>query len=122
MIMMGTTLIEAGVLLQAVQGSTNSLSMAWIWSTTILMKVCKSSTIVPSFCLALTFPDNPSEEILTRTRERAVDGVKVTLFVYVCACFSALSSLLLGYDIGIMSSAILFIRPDLGLSTVQAEV
>lgn len=63
----------------------------------------------------------PGDEVVRRPGKRAIDDVRVTLFVYNCACFSAWSSLLLGYDIGIMSSAILFIRPDLNLSTVQAE-
>ena len=49
-------------------------------------------------------------------------GAKLTPFAFACACFAAMSSLLLGYDIGIMSSAILFIRPQLGLNDVQSEV
>ncbi|CAN0188939.1 unnamed protein product, partial [Discosporangium mesarthrocarpum] len=42
--------------------------------------------------------------------------------VYVCAVCSSLCSVLLGYDIGVMSGAKEFIRPDLGLSSVQEEV
>ena len=36
--------------------------------------------------------------------------------------FTSLLGALLGYDIGIISGAIIFIRDDLGLSTRQAEV
>lgn len=39
--------------------------------------------------------------------------------VYLCAACSSLCSVLLGYDVGVMSGAKEFIRPDLGLSTVQ---
>ncbi|CAB1111751.1 unnamed protein product [Ectocarpus sp. CCAP 1310/34] len=42
--------------------------------------------------------------------------------VYLCAACSSLCSILLGYDVGVMSGAKEFIRPDLGLSTVQNEV
>lgn len=39
--------------------------------------------------------------------------------VYLCAMCSSLCSVLLGYDVGVMSGAKEYIRPNLGLSTVQ---
>ncbi|CAN0538126.1 unnamed protein product, partial [Laminaria digitata] len=39
--------------------------------------------------------------------------------VYLCAACSSLCSILLGYDVGVMSGAKEYILPDLGLSTVQ---
>ncbi|KAJ7968517.1 Polyol transporter like [Quillaja saponaria] len=43
-------------------------------------------------------------------------------FVFACAIFASLNSVLLGYDVGVMSGAILFILEDLKLSEVQEEV
>ncbi|XP_073001009.1 probable polyol transporter 4 [Typha latifolia] len=43
-------------------------------------------------------------------------------YVYACAVFASLNSVLLGYDIGVMSGAILFIQKDLGITEVQEEV
>lgn len=39
--------------------------------------------------------------------------------VYLCAACSSLCSILLGYDVGVMSGAKEYIMPDLGLSTVK---
>ncbi|KAA8515289.1 hypothetical protein F0562_018481 [Nyssa sinensis] len=43
-------------------------------------------------------------------------------FVFACAIFASLNSVLLGYDVGVMSGAILFIQEDLKISEVQQEV
>ncbi len=43
-------------------------------------------------------------------------------FVYVAAAFSALGGLLFGYDTGVISGAILFIRQDFALSDFAVEV
>lgn len=43
-------------------------------------------------------------------------------FVFVCAIFASLNSVLLGYDVGVMSGAILFIQEDLKITEVQEEV
>jgi len=42
--------------------------------------------------------------------------------VYLCAVTSSLTSILLGYDVGVMSGAILNIAEDLDLGTVQQEI
>ena len=43
-------------------------------------------------------------------------------FVLACAAFSAMDSLLLGYDIGCVSGILLFVQEEFGLSSHQAEV
>ncbi|KAM3700207.1 hypothetical protein ACB098_05G079700 [Castanea mollissima] len=43
-------------------------------------------------------------------------------FVFLCAIFASLNSVLLGYDVGVMSGAILFIQEDLKISEVQEEI
>ncbi|KAE8703123.1 Polyol transporter 5 [Hibiscus syriacus] len=43
-------------------------------------------------------------------------------FAFVCAILASLASILLGYDIGVMSGAIIFIKDDLKISDVQVEI
>lgn len=43
-------------------------------------------------------------------------------YVFACAVFASLNSVLLGYDVGVMSGAILFIQQDLNITEVQQEV
>ncbi|KAH0707038.1 hypothetical protein KY289_012114 [Solanum tuberosum] len=43
-------------------------------------------------------------------------------YVFGCAVFASLNNVLLGYDVGVMSGAILFIQQDLKITEVQQEV
>ncbi|GMH12077.1 hypothetical protein Nepgr_013918 [Nepenthes gracilis] len=43
-------------------------------------------------------------------------------YVLACAFFASLNSVLLGYDVGVMSGAIIFIQQDLKITEVQEEV
>ncbi|XP_044495764.1 probable polyol transporter 4 [Mangifera indica] len=43
-------------------------------------------------------------------------------YVTACAIFASLNSVLLGYDVGVMSGAIIFMKEDLKISEVQQEV
>ncbi|KAG5104653.1 hypothetical protein JHK82_041623 [Glycine max] len=43
-------------------------------------------------------------------------------YIFACAVFASLNSVLLGYDVGVMSGAIIFIQEDLKISEVQQEV
>ncbi|KAK5836979.1 hypothetical protein PVK06_012785 [Gossypium arboreum] len=43
-------------------------------------------------------------------------------YVLACAIFASLNNVLLGYDVGVMSGAIIFIQEDLKISEVQEEV
>mmetsp|Transcript_28650 Transcript_28650/g.37550 ORF Transcript_28650/g.37550 Transcript_28650/m.37550 type:complete len:526 (-) Transcript_28650:172-1749(-) len=56
------------------------------------------------------------------TAEVSKGGLNWLTLVYCCAVTSSLTSILLGYDVGVISGAILYISEDLGLSTVQEEV
>ncbi|KAF3487048.1 hypothetical protein F2Q69_00052575 [Brassica cretica] len=43
-------------------------------------------------------------------------------YVMACAFFASLNNVLLGYDVGVMSGAVLFIQQDLNITEVQTEV
>ncbi|CAN6236678.1 unnamed protein product [Urochloa humidicola] len=43
-------------------------------------------------------------------------------YVFACSVFASLNSVLLGYDVGVMSGCILFIQRDLNINEVQQEV
>lgn len=43
-------------------------------------------------------------------------------YVFACAVFASLNSVLLGYDVGVMSGAIIFIQEDLKITEVQEEI
>ncbi|XAR66438.1 hypothetical protein NMG60_11012673 [Bertholletia excelsa] len=47
---------------------------------------------------------------------------KTRKYVLACSVFASLNSVLLGYDVGVMSGAIIFIKEDLQISEVQEEV
>ncbi len=53
------------------------------------------------------------------TKPNATDG---TRFVYLAAAISALGGMLFGYDIGVISGAILFIKKDFALSSGMEEI
>ncbi|KAL5715617.1 putative polyol transporter 4 [Ranunculus cassubicifolius] len=55
--------------------------------------------------------------------QQRLQRVKTTQkYVFACAVFASLNSVLLGYDVGVMSGAILFIQKDLNITEVQQEV
>ncbi|KAK8622321.1 hypothetical protein V6N13_117243 [Hibiscus sabdariffa] len=47
---------------------------------------------------------------------------KKNKFAFACAMLASLTSMLLGYDIGVMSGAIMFIKEDLRISDVRIEI
>ncbi|GAB2298698.1 Probable polyol transporter 4 [Dionaea muscipula] len=49
-------------------------------------------------------------------------GTSSRRYVFACAIFASLNSVLLGYDVGVMSGAIIFIQEDLKITEVQQEV
>ena len=53
------------------------------------------------------------------TKPKAADA---THFVYLAAAISALGGMLFGYDIGVISGAILFIKKDFSLSSSMEEI
>ncbi|CAL0300879.1 unnamed protein product [Lupinus luteus] len=60
---------------------------------------------------------------LTETKDGfTTNNPETNKYVFVCAIFASLNSVLLGYDVGVMSGAIIFIREDLKITEVQQEV
>ena len=49
-------------------------------------------------------------------------GPRTASFVYVAALFAALGGLLFGYDTGVISGALIFIKREFGLSTAAEEI
>ncbi|KAJ4977010.1 hypothetical protein NE237_002116 [Protea cynaroides] len=58
----------------------------------------------------------------TQKKYKRVGANNTKLYVFVFAVFASLNSVLLGYDAGVMSGAILFIQEDLKKTEVQEEV
>ena len=56
------------------------------------------------------------------TKKTDVTADRPSKFVYVAAAISALGGMLFGYDTGVISGAILFIRKDFLLSPTQVEI
>src|SRR5437773_4230651 len=50
------------------------------------------------------------------------DALRGTKFVYIAASFAALGGLLFGYDTGVISGALIFIKREFGLTTAAEEV
>ncbi|KAJ1255401.1 hypothetical protein BS78_K045200 [Paspalum vaginatum] len=50
------------------------------------------------------------------------DAPRRNRFAFVCATLASMTTILMGYNLALMSGAQLFIREDLGLSDVQVEV
>ncbi|RZR78336.1 hypothetical protein BHM03_00003629 [Ensete ventricosum] len=49
-------------------------------------------------------------------------GIESKRYIFACAIFASLNSVLLGYDVGVMSGCIIFIQKDLHITEVQQEV
>ena len=49
-------------------------------------------------------------------------GARIRRFVYLATAISALGGMLFGYDIGVISGAILFIKKDFALTSGMEEV
>lgn len=65
---------------------------------------------------AKTVSDVPSE------MAGSVPKRRTTKFAFACAMLASMTSILLGYDIGVMSGASLFIKDDLKISDTEVEV
>ncbi|XP_038888508.1 polyol transporter 5-like isoform X2 [Benincasa hispida] len=47
---------------------------------------------------------------------------KQNKYAFVCATMTSMASVLLGYDVGVMSGAVIFIQKDFGISDVKVEI
>ena len=63
--------------------------------------------------------DPTNRGVTSPARAREASG---TAFVYVAAVFAALGGLLFGYDTGVISGAVIFIKKDFALSTFPQEL
>ncbi|KAG6641182.1 probable polyol transporter 4 [Carya illinoinensis] len=66
--------------------------------------------------------DGTEEDVVFSNESISIRKNTTRNFVFVCAIFVSLNSVLLGYDVGVMSGAILFIQEDLKITEVQEEV
>lgn len=57
-----------------------------------------------------------------KTRELVKAKAKMNKYALACALLASTNSILLGYDIGVISGAILYIRENLKLSSIQEEI
>jgi sugar porter (SP) family MFS transporter len=60
-----------------------------------------------------------ADKEIAASRDSHLRGTK---FVYVAASFAALGGLLFGYDTGVISGALIFIKREFGLTTVAEEI
>ncbi|KAJ4785170.1 Major facilitator superfamily protein [Rhynchospora pubera] len=68
-------------------------------------------------------PEETTGEENPNGRKDDSDRIKQSRrYVIACAVFASLNSVLLGYDVGVMSGCILFIQKDLHINEVQQEV
>ncbi|XP_010488992.1 PREDICTED: probable polyol transporter 4 [Camelina sativa] len=65
--------------------------------------------------------DSDADESQTHLEAEARNS-RTRKYVMACAFFASLNNVLLGYDVGVMSGAVLFIQQDLKITEVQTEV
>lgn len=70
----------------------------------------------------LTDFDDDVDEATQNHRIQLERSKTTRKYVFACAIFASLNSVLLGYDVGVMSGAILFIQEDLKITEVQQEI
>ncbi|CAI0407391.1 unnamed protein product [Linum tenue] len=68
--------------------------------------------------------DYAGSEAGTPSSEKAIAVKKYDTrkYVFACAIFASLNSVLMGYDVGVMSGAVIFIQEDLQISETEEEI
>ncbi|XVE93557.1 hypothetical protein REPUB_Repub01dG0205200 [Reevesia pubescens] len=67
-------------------------------------------------------PTQPDNKRLADFEPANAKKPKRNKFAFACAILASLTSILLGYDIGVMTGAIIFIKDDLKINDVQVEI
>ncbi|KAF3793333.1 Polyol transporter 5 [Nymphaea thermarum] len=62
------------------------------------------------------------EVVTPASSSRSEEKAPLNKYAFACAVLASMNSILLGYDIGVMSGAILFIKEDLRISSTQEEI
>ncbi|CAK9315862.1 unnamed protein product [Citrullus colocynthis] len=63
-----------------------------------------------------------TSSISSHSDRRSMINPKRNNYAFVCATMASMASVLLGYDIGVMSGAVIFIQKDFGISDVKVEI
>lgn len=66
--------------------------------------------------------DDFEDDVLQQHHHQLERKRSTRRYVFACAIFASLNNVLLGYDVGVMSGAIIFIQEDLKITEVQEEV
>ncbi|OMO65139.1 Sugar/inositol transporter [Corchorus olitorius] len=72
----------------------------------------------------IVLTNNLQHKLAEEEKGSIIDNVNsnASQYVLACAIFASLNSVLLGYDVGVMSGAIIFIQEDLKISEFQEEI
>ncbi|XP_076933590.1 putative polyol transporter 4 [Bidens hawaiensis] len=68
------------------------------------------------------FNDDDDLEVAPYKQTQQERSSSTRKYVFACAVFASLNNVLLGYDVGVMSGAIIFIQEDLKISEFQEEI
>lgn len=71
---------------------------------------------------ALDSVGGKGQETMDMDRSKPTKKIPRNKFVIACAVLASTNSILFGYDVGVMSGAVIFIKKDLKISDVQEEV
>ncbi|CAH1443487.1 unnamed protein product [Lactuca virosa] len=70
----------------------------------------------------LTDYGNNDPEVVQYNQTQRQRSKRTRKYVFACAVFASLNNVLLGYDVGVMSGAIIFIQEDLNITELQEEI
>ncbi|KAI3745006.1 hypothetical protein L1987_58106 [Smallanthus sonchifolius] len=66
--------------------------------------------------------DDDDLEVVPYKQTQHERNKRTRKYVFACAVFASLNNVLLGYDVGVMSGAIIFIQEDLKITELQQEI
>ncbi|KAL5838369.1 hypothetical protein ACOSQ3_015538 [Xanthoceras sorbifolium] len=93
------------------------------------MQYNKNKVPIQHTCVSINSSENPSMESHQAAENPSVESHqaassvgRLNKYALFCALLASTNSILLGYDIGVMSGAVLFIRENLKITSVQVEI